>query len=64
MVQKREVINVSIHKYAKHQRSGKPKYIITDKTGKVVVKANNHDAYMRLRKVYLDSLKQKKVSRD
>lgn len=48
---------MSAEKYQKYQRSSKPKYVITDRDGKVVVASSNAKDYLKLRAKYLKQVK-------
>jgi len=44
---------MSVDSYSKHQRSSKAKYIVTDLSGKVLIRANSEKDYLEKRKQLL-----------
>lgn len=48
---------MSEHKYRKHQRSRKPKFLLQDSKGNIIISGNNEKEYMEKRQIYLEHLK-------
>ena len=54
-------MNMSASKYSKHQKSSKPRYVVSDEKGKVLFTAMNEKEFLESRNDFIKS-KQKLVT--